>query len=212
MQWSANQVVEHIREHCKKWEYPQWDKLAYIVDEKDLNNARFNFREVSQIALDIGSEVHGMIEDYLTYTLKHKDGWIWPDGMSKEVENAFRAFWDWSIDNDLKPIEIEKTVYGEYWGGTLDTICLFNGKKFVIDWKSSKNHYPLQHGPQIAAYRSCVPDAVGSGVLRLDKSTGLPDWKDYSKRYEKDLAMFEKMVELYLLRHPRIAKGVGYNG
>jgi hypothetical protein len=34
----------------------------------------------------------------------------------------------------------------------------------------------------------------------------MPEFKDFSARYNRDLDVFEKMVELYLLKHPRIAK------
>ena len=48
--------------------------------------------------------------------------------------------------------------------------------------------------------------AVGCGILRLDKETGMPHFKDTSKTYKSDLNVFNKMEELYFARHPRIAK------
>ena len=87
---------------------------------------------------------------------------------------------------------------------------MFDGKKYVIDWKSSKAIYASDYGPQIAAYRSTFDDVEGCGILRLDKLTGEPEWKDFSKRYESDLNIFNKMVELYFARHPIIAKKAGW--
>jgi hypothetical protein len=105
-------------------------------------------------------------------------------------------------------------VFGDYWGGRLDYYGLFDGKLYVIDFKTSKHHYIHEHGPQIAAYRSAVEnvEVEGCGVLRLDKTTGYPDFKDYSKRYEKDLKEFQLMVPLYMHRHPRIARAAGWEG
>jgi hypothetical protein len=40
----------------------------------------------------------------------------------------------------------------------------------------------------------------------LNKETGMPTFKDTSKTYKKDLQVFNKMLELYFLKHPRIAK------
>jgi len=207
-QWAANMTVEWIKEHCLEIYVD-----AYQVSVDQLNDARFNFKTVSQKALDIGSEVHGLIENYLTYTLTHGDGWTWPDNMGVEVENAFRAFWNWSIDNDLKPISLEQTVYGDGWAGTLDFYGYFDGKLYVIDWKSSKAHYPEMRY-QVAAYRWAIYNKTyevkdlpkGCGVLRLDKETGLPHWKDTSKSYEQDLRIFNRMVDLYFERHPIIRK------
>ena len=208
-QWAANMCVEFIKEqaHYNK------ESDEYTLYSDLLNYARFNFKTVSQKALYIGSEVHGLIENYLTYMLTHGDGWTWPDNMGVEVENAFRAFWNWSIDNDLKPISLEQTVYGDGWAGTLDFYGYFDGKLYVIDWKSSKAHYPEMRY-QVAAYRWAIYNKTyevkdlpkGCGVLRLDKETGLPHWKDTSKSYEQDLRIFNRMVCLYFERHPIIRK------
>jgi len=200
-QWAANMVVEWIKENVGQEEIG-----IYPVTDDHLNDARFNFRKVSQKALDIGSEVHDLIESYLknqdSITIDSQLSW----SKHEQANQAFQAFLAWWVENDIKPISLEQTVWGDRWAGTLDIHCFLNGKEYVIDWKTSKNHYPAQHGPQIAAYRSCIPSAEGCGILRIDKETGLPDWKDYSKRYEKDLATFNAMVELYILRHPIIAR------
>ena len=99
----------------------------------------------------------------------------------------------------------------------LDYRGMFDGKMYVIDWKSSKRHYPEMRY-QVAAYRSTfrsdigqiTHDIQGHGVLRLDKDTGKPDWKDHSATYEHDLRVFNTMVELYYLTHPRLAKAAGW--
>jgi len=209
MQWSANQVCEWIKENGR----PTWDrvngvmqKVLWEVDENQLNDARFNFRKVSQKALDIGSEVHNYIERYLMNgTACHIS--------SKEAQQAILAFHEWENEHNLKPISLEQTVYGADWAGTLDFYGYFNDKLYVIDWKSSKAHYP-EMKYQVAAYRwaktegsNIIPEAIqGCGILRLDKETGLPDWKDTSKTYEQDLSIFNAMADLYFKRHPRIAK------
>ena len=208
-QWAANMTVEWIKEHCLEIYVD-----AYQVSVDQLNDVRFNFKTVSQKVLDIGSEVHGLIENYLTYTLTHGDGWTWPDNMGVEVENAFRAFWNWSIDNDLKPISLEQTVYGDVdgycWAGTMDIECYLNDKRTVIDHKTSKDFYWDSMGPQIAAYKS-LTDATHCGILRLDKESGMPFYRDRTKYFDRDLRIFKNMVRIYMDRHPVIAKGC-YNG
>ena len=55
----------------------------------------------------------------------------------------------------------------------------------------------------MAAYRfayEMTPDCVqvdGCGVLRLDKITGQPEFKDYSEGYERKLGAFLALVEFY---------------
>lgn len=201
-QWSANMCKLWIEENA----CPVIDDESWYVNLEDLDNMRFHFREVSQKALDIGSEVHDAIEWYLKYERI-------PTFKTEAAQNAFKAFHSWKEENKLQPLRLEQTVYGDNWAGTLDFLGYFNDKLYVIDWKSSKAHYPEMRY-QVAAYRSesrvkkdirgIVP--VGNGVLRLDKETGMPDFKDHSKTYKKDLAVFNAMVKLYYLRHPRIAK------
>jgi len=200
-QWAANMVVEWIRQYSIP---SQLASHKWIVTEENLNDARFNYRDVSQDALDIGSEVHKCVENWLKYRSE-------PKGPRPEVLAGLVAFMEFYDEHNMDPVELEFSVYGDYWGGTLDYYGMFDGKLYVIDFKTSKYHYLNEHGPQIAAYRSALKTPCdGCGVLRLDKTTGYPDFKDYSKRYEKDLKHFNLMVPLYMHRHPRIAKAAGY--
>ena len=203
-QWAANMVVEWIKTNGHK-EYndecgsnPRW-----TMDADELNEARFNFREVSKDALDIGSETHSAIEHYLKTNKE-------PKIENEKVLAAFVAFLEWKDEHQLFPLGLEETVYGDGFGGMLDYRGMFDEKEYVIDWKSSKAIYPEMR-IQTAAYRSCFPTAVGNAVLRLDKETGLPEFKDFSKTYENDLKTFHLMRDLYYQRHPRLAKKAGWD-
>jgi len=220
-QWAANMCKEWIVENANftgnSGVYYEID--YYRITEKELDEMRFNFRKVSQKALDIGSTVHGLIEEYLNLCMTEGDfdykEWMLSElNYGPEVFNAFNAFLDWESKHKLKPIALEQTVYinidGYEIGGTLDYKGYFNDKIFIIDWKSSAGFYPEMR-IQTAAYRSIHEDAEGNGVLRLDKSTGQPSWHDCSKSYEKDLEIFKTMARLYMMRHPKIAKGC-FNG
>ena len=212
-QWAANMCKEWVIENC---EWDTWeDDISegwFTVRDTDLNDMRFNFKKVSQKALDIGSEVHAIIEAHL----------MWPDAetlplkpKTPESERAWLAFLKWKDEHNLKPISLEKTVYSHdgSWAGTLDIDCWLNGKRYIIDLKTSRAFYP-EHRYQVAAYRIAVEDETlheedfpeGCGILRLDKESGLPSWHDTSKTFEKDLLIFNAMFELYKLRHPIIMK------
>ena len=206
-QWSANMVCEWIKVNCDFFsgQPANYEKAYYEVTEKQLNDARFNFREVSRTALDIGSAVHQSIEDYL---MTGKD----PQKTKEDdrILAGFIAFLEWMDDNHVEVIGVEETVRGLYWAGTRDLKAVINGKVAVVDFKTGKAIYANEYGPQIAAYRSPDPDVEESWILRLDKETGLPEFKDFSKRYESDLNIFNKMVDLYFARHPRIARKANY--
>ena len=207
--WGAKMVVEWIKRNCDQpWLDANED--AYVVFPDELEDAKKHFREVSRDALDIGSAVHKIIEEFLKTgkeprALKYKK-------LDKRTRSSFNAFLEFQEAHKMTPIELEFTVYGDYWAGTLDYYGWFDGKLYVIDFKTSAAHYPNQTGPQIAAYRSRVNAKVeGCGILRLDKQTGKPDWRDFSKRYRKDLEHFNLMLPVYMIRHPRIAKAAGWD-
>jgi len=205
-QWSANQVVAWIKLNCVK---SRGNFAHYRVNDEQLNNARFNFRDVSDTALEVGSAVHKLAEEYLKTGKK-----LFID--SPQIKSGFKAFLSWMDENKVQPIAVEETVYGNYWAGTLDLRCWLTmkgwseRKQYVIDLKTSKELQKPDMGTQISAYRSVFPDVQGCGILRLDKETGLNEWWDASKDYEKYLKTFNKMVELYMLRHKIIAKKAGW--
>ena len=231
-QWSANMVVEWIRENGNVVVAEEWSsEKGFFILPDELNDARFAYKTVSKEALDVGTMVHNAIEDYLLH-----------DAVGGELEGqaktAFEAFLVWVDEVDLKPIELEKTVYGNGWAGTMDFLGYMNDKLYVIDYKTSKAFYPEMRY-QVAAYRSAVEaeasqdaqnnvidgyggiscvaydnefdrlNPQGCGVLRLDKTTGIPEFKDTSKSYVRDLETYNAMVDLYFLRHPVIAKRAG---
>jgi len=206
-QWAANMVVEWIRLNCN----PASHKGFYVTPD-ELHEARFNFRNVSDEALKIGSAVHQAIEDWLKIGKE-------PINPKPQVLAGFVAFLEFFDEHEMQAIEVEQKVHGKHWGGMLDYYGWFrpdkdsDRKKWVLDWKASKGHYAESHGPQIAAYASKVPECkTRCGVVRLDKETGFPDFKDYTKKYERYLTEFNLMVPLYMLRHPRIAKAAGWKG
>lgn len=128
-----------------------------------------------------------------------------------QVRAAFIAFLEWADVHKVKTIATELTVYNDRSAGTLDFVGWVDGHVTVIDFKSSKAIYQ-EHRIQTSAYRymwnlRLEQEATRNAILRLDKETGFPEYKDVSKFYKTDLNIYHKMVDLYYARHPRIAKG-----
>ncbi|MCK4328753.1 hypothetical protein KAX02_02815 [candidate division WOR-3 bacterium] len=197
-QWSANMVVEWIRQNCRRNDLCELLDDFFCVSDDDLNKARFEFRNVSKEALDIGSGVHNAIEKHLQgldYILT-----------TKRAKSSFQAFLNWEKEVNLQPIELEQTVWGDRFAGTLDYYGYYKDKLYVIDWKTSKAFYP-EMNYQVAIYRNALQKKTeGCGILRLDKEFGIPYFKDTSKSYEQDLIVFNFMVDLFYARHPKIRK------
>ena len=132
-QWSANMVCQHIRENCKLATPQSPSEPYYHVSDEDLEKARFNFRDVSKTALDVGSAVHQAIEDWLNLGRE-------PINPGEQVLAAFVAFLEWADEHKLKCDAAEHTVTdNQKSAGTLDFVGDIDGEHTVIDFKSSKD-------------------------------------------------------------------------
>ena len=206
-QWAANMVVEWIRQHAKFMHGIYKDPAGretvfhYNVTDEQLNQARFNFRKVSQEALDVGSQVHEAIMQYFK-TGKE------PVNPPEQVANAFLAFLEFKDEHKLETMLVEERLFADDWCGQLDWYGLLDDKTYVLDWKSSKGHYRDMR-IQAAAYRKLLIEGgypcEGHGVVRLDKETGIPDFKDHTEHYQKDANEFFLSKMLWMARHERIA-------
>lgn len=204
VQWAANQACDYIMYNLAQvskgigpW-YPE--DVGPIVEK-----ARKEFRSASKKAMDIGSNVHAAIE-YLLKTGKE------PVISADEELAGYMAFLEWADHHDFLAIETEHTVYSDKYAGTCDLICTLNGKKYLIDFKTSTMRdgtaaYP-EHRFQVAAYRQTDPTIEGTGVLYLNEQDGYPQWRDVSGTYEKDVAVFNCLVELWYLIHDRKANEI----
>lgn len=198
MQWAANCTYEYIKNN-----------------KCDIEKSRFEYKRQSKKALRDGSLVHRLIEENLK---GHNPRFTY----NKEVENAYSAFFKFKENYKLKLFALEKIVHGDYWAGTRDFIGFIGKDLWVLDWKTSSGMYGDDARIQLAAYRSeskikvtGIPQAqylvpTKHGVVRFDKKTGEYEFKDYSKYYYIDLKKFKLMVELFYLRHPRLAKKAGW--
>lgn len=83
--WATKCMQDYIL--TKKDEYEDFETL--------IKEARYKFREASQDAMDVGSEVHRLIEEYI------KDGKDPIGKMDERVENGFLAFLEW--EKQYKP-------------------------------------------------------------------------------------------------------------
>jgi len=102
--WAVNCFRDYLFEKIPS--LPWDDKSAAnnaiygLVEE-----ARKNFRQVSQKALDIGSAIHDLIPAYLLSGIE-------PKIEQEAILSAFIAFLEFKEEYGLEPIDLEKTVYG----------------------------------------------------------------------------------------------------
>lgn len=181
-----------------------------------VHDARFNYKEISQEAMGIGTEVHNMIEQYIKAVI-NKEEFDWKGKYKKEVENGYLAFLEWEKKNIVEYLECEQVVVSREYGyaGTLDLVAkLKNGLIYCIDFKASKGFYD-GYKEQVASYKAARMEVQednelkilfkaddtereytiiqkpikidGIGVVRLDKETGVPEFEiDGKGDYTKD--------------------------
>jgi len=216
MQWSANLASEYqvgkLEEFFKE-HGGSFTELTMPAVQEFANEARFNYKQVANRAKDIGKIVHTYIERHI----KEGKGSVYHEIIEEgpEVKNAFEAFLKWEAKNVVRWIASELTVYSTKYkyAGTLDTIVELQGKYegiYLTDWKSSKA-FRKEYGLQVAAYKSAFldmgldktmlkidnPDELKQGVLRLDKETGKPYFKDYSPNYQSSQMAFIFLLSAY---------------
>lgn len=134
------------------------------------------YDDIRQDAADIGSEVHSLIEEFL------QNGYISKsmETIRNEVKNAFKSFQNWweiIKQNTYRIIYQEYKLTCPYFGGTLDMLIEINGKKYLVDFKTS-NHVGYKYYLQLAAYRYILKtehgiDIDGCIILQLDKKTNI---------------------------------------
>ena len=200
--WAAGCACDYI---LQKLALSNFSIIRNIIED-----ARTQFRTVSQEALDIGGQVHSAIERWLNTGEEPKDP-------QPKVLAGFIAFLEWHDERKIKTLKTEHTLYGERalggYAGTCDWICEFDNKTWVIDFKTSKKP-KVKAGYeewlyQLSAYRLCILNCDAMGVLRLDKETGMPDWYPYTnKDYRRGLDVFNVLTNLWYLRHPNFKQEV----
>jgi len=208
--WAVKNTIRYIRENQHKM-----DSIEC------LQKAATEYRNVSQEALDIGSQVHDLIECYI----KHGKDKSYMAKYNDAVQNAFLAFLDWEEKHNVEWLETEQSIYSPAYcyAGTLDFISRIDGKIYCGDFKTSKAIYS-EHYMQIAAYMKArihcngqevklhysfdnneynkkitykPYDITHTCIIRLDKLTGDFEFKDTTDKQENQFQAFTHLLHFY---------------
>ena len=198
MGWATNCGAAYIKARLKPGEF--WLSQAEIDDIAE--GVRSAHRKVSKIACDIGTEAHDWVASYIASEANGEDIPDFPE--NPLVVNCCHAAQNWISKVGLRPIAVEEIVYSRAhkFIGTMDTaggLVEIEGKKAVIDWKSSKGLY-VEMRFQLAAYKKAYEEMTGLTdleryMVKLGKADGefevfhLPP-----EDYEADLAAFVGLI------------------
>lgn len=179
VQWAANSTVAYLREKMKPVSIKIGADVVKFVNHPELetmlNDARFNFRNISQTATDIGHIAHDWLEQYIKLMITRQGLEPWEAGdedcqiaaepQDEKATNCVRAALGWFDKHNFRPDNAERKIYSrEYsYAGTFDwsgwitlcddrSCCPFSGEVYALgDFKSSKNLYD-EYRIQTAAY------------------------------------------------------------
>jgi hypothetical protein len=107
-----------------------------------------------EAAGNIGTEVHRAIADFLMANINGLAGIVVERSISELAIEPFRKWREWWGSTGMKPILVEHPVWNGFSGyaGTVDCVAEDkDGKKVLLDWKTSSGVYP-DHHLQLAAY------------------------------------------------------------
>lgn len=204
MYWVNNQPYVSVTECLKIIAKPAvqywYGQQVYYATQKD---PRIDEREalaapykVSKEAQTRGTTIHSLIEAY-------KQSGAVISSVPEPLQGYAQAFYTW-IDT-VKPeiLECERTVIceDERYAGTLDMLCAINGKKYVVDFKTSKDGSIYQEAHmQVSAYLHCLDDVEGGIIVSLSKD-GKPTHQHARNGYEA----FKACLKLYtFLQHDKL--------
>ena len=149
-----------------------WWKENYGEDNDMYNGILNAHKQISHRAQTIGLEVHKWIELYIKGKIIDVETTVnYPERVKVPMQN----FHKWVDAHDIEWESCEEKVYSRNWeyAGTVDAVAKINGKRCVIDFKTSAKIYK-EYYLQVAAYVSAIGEMRGElpelGVIvRLDK-------------------------------------------
>ena len=179
MGWAVKTTLEYLQTHP--------DDLKRDPTET-FKLAKQYYKVKQGEALDFGSALHALIEDYLKNN--PIDNWF---VICPELKPAFMEFHKWQKEYEFELIKSEHTVWSEQYrfAGTLDCVAKLKNKLYVVDFKSSKAIYD-DYLKQIAAYKTAYEERTGEiiegvGILRLPKiKDDTFEWKEYTLQQSDD--------------------------
>lgn len=142
-----------------------------------------NYDSEKNETLNTGTKVHEVIAEYLTsgttYSLNNARG------NKQEIMKSVNNFMAWynnvtiNLGWKVELILSEIPLICPWFGGTADAILDINGRRFLVDFKTSKRIIP-EYFIQVSAYKWIIDNFYpeygpidGVGILRFDKKSDI---------------------------------------
>ncbi len=169
MYWAVNQAVEFLQENLKPGKALDEVEIKTLLD-----TAKFAHRAKKDKSADIGTMIHEWLEKYVLARINKQP--LPEKPINKEMRSAIDGFFTWAKENKVALIASEQKIYSKKYryAGTLDLEAMVNGKRTIVDFKTSNAIYPemfLQATAYLMAREEETGRKYNGGViiLRLSK-------------------------------------------
>jgi len=150
--WAVNKTIEKLNTTLKP---------GLVIDEVNkpvlLKEAKYAHREHLSGAGDVGSAIHLWLEKYLKSLIAKQ---VPPElPVNKNIREGIETVLDWIKKYKMEFISSERKIFSKkyIYAGTLDAYALIDGKRTIIDFKTSSDIYP-EFFIQTAAYAQAIEE------------------------------------------------------
>lgn len=178
------------------------DSLMYWANSLGFKHK--SYKKTLDYSTQIGSQCHETIDEFISSEFKYDT----PSDMFRESRFAYESYLKWWNDinmggNIVEVIYHEYPLICKYFGGTMDGLYKINGKKYIVDYKTS-NHVTFRYFLQIAAYRYILREELGidtDGCIVLQLSKNDISYNEYVLNFydaEEHLAYINQCEQAFL--------------
>lgn len=170
--------------------YARVTRINSIIDKPELRawyakTGAVKAKEILKTRSGFGSTIHKLIE----VTLK---GEKLSDNYDSFLLDSMNVFNKWIGLHKIETQALEQHLWSEthHYAGTCDFIGLFDGKIYILDWKTSRGIYD-EYWIQMAAYTNAFEEQTGikvDGVGILQIRDG--EYNFITKSYEEIMGIY----------------------
>jgi len=202
MFWAGNCVATHWHNAIEPGE--TYDEIQL---ERIMKDSKMSFRQKSGDAASIGTIVHDYAEQV---ALGNKPKMP----VNKQAKDGVKAFLDWVKDSKVEFIEPEFKVFSKdfVYVGTCDLDCMIDGKRTILDYKTSSGIYPEMHFQTAAYAYAREEELIGAkdnpseltgydqrAIVLFNKKNGKfkVEYRDMGAEFENDFSAFKGALMLH---------------
>lgn len=192
--WALGLAGAHLRQYLENVAHNTYtaEELLPVIEEALLQHA-----VKKEEAASIGSAVHAFAEAYALFRLGRGPEPQIVDGWDDRIMTGVTSFLDWFTAHEIVFVETERLLYSRQHGyvGITDVVALIDGRKFILDYKTSKGIYNDQLY-QLSAYWAAHEEEEGQkldggAILHFDKESGNFTFKEIPRdEHEKNFKTF----------------------